>query len=104
MKKLTLLLILISLLFNIITITSAFAITNFKEGIYNVSDLNISLSDTYTIQNISTNNTIFMIIFDKDQHELQSIHLSPNSIKFNLIPLEPDYRIVIVGNGEVAIN
>lgn len=103
MKKLTILLILISLLFNIITITSAFATANFKEGIYQVSDLNISQSNTYTIQNISTNNTIFMIIFDENQHELQSIHLSPNSIKFNLIPLLPNYRIVIVGNGEVAI-
>ncbi|WP_297426087.1 hypothetical protein [Clostridium sp.] len=103
MKKLTVLLILISLLFNVITITSAFAVTNFKEGIYQLSNFNISQSTNYVIQNISTNNNVFMIIFDENQHELQSIHLSPKSIKYNLIPLMPNYRIVIVGNGEVTI-
>jgi hypothetical protein len=104
MKKLITLLILISLSFNIITITSTFATTNFKEGIYQVSDFNISQDSNYSIQNTSASDSIFMIIFDKNQYELQSIHLSPKSIKYNLIPLEANYRIVIVGNGEVTIS
>jgi hypothetical protein len=104
MKKLTTLLILISLSFNITTITSTFAATTFKEGIYQVSDLNISQGDNYSIQNTSANNSIFMIIFDENQHELQSIHLSPTSIKYKLVTLQPNYRIVIVGDGEVTID
>ena len=104
MKKLTALSILISLSLNIITISSVLAATTFKEGIYQVSDLNISKGNNYTIQNTSVNDSIFMIIFDENQYELQSIHLSPKSIKYNLIQLEPSYRIIIVGNGEVSID
>ena len=104
MKKLTTLSILIFLLFNIIVTDPTLAATSFKEGIYQVSDLNISKGNNYTIQNTSTNDSIFMIIFDKNQYELQSIHLSPKSIKYSLIPLEPSYRIVIVGTGEVTID
>lgn len=104
MKKLTVLSIFIFLLFNIIAIAPTLAATSFKEGIYQVSDLNISQGNNYTIQNTSDKDSIFMIIFDENQHELQSIHLSPKSIKYNLIPLEPSYRIVIVGTGEVSID
>jgi hypothetical protein len=105
MKKLTtLLLILICLSFNILTAKPAFAVTSFKEGIYQLSDFNISQSNNYTIQNVSSNDTIFMIIFDENQHELQSIHLSPKSINYRLVPLQPNYRIVLVGNGEVIIS
>lgn len=105
MKKLTtLLLILICLSFNIIRVTPAFAVTSFKEGIYQLSDFNISQSNNYTIQNISSTDTVFMIIFDDNQHELQSIHLSPKSINYRLVPLQPNYRIVLVGNGEVVIS
>lgn len=104
MKKLTTLLILICLLFNIITTTSAFAATSFKEGIYQLSDFNLSQGDNYTIENTSAKDSIFMIIFDENQHELQSIHLSPTSIKYKLVTLQPNYRIVIVGNGEVTID
>ncbi|WP_297424447.1 hypothetical protein [Clostridium sp.] len=103
MKKFIVLLILISLLFNVITISSASSATTFKEGIYQLSNFNISQGNNYVIQNISTNDSVFMIIFDENQHELQSIHLSPKSLKYNLIPLMPNYRIVIVGNGEVTI-
>ena len=104
MKKLTtLLLILICLSFNIITATPAFAVTSFKEGIYQLSNFNISQANNYTIQNTSPNESIYMILFDENQHELQSIHLSPKSINYRLIPLEPNYRIAIIGNGEVTI-
>lgn len=105
MKKLTiLLLILICLSFNMLTTKPAFAVTSFKEGIYQLSDFNISQSNNYTIQNVSSTDTIYMIIFDENQHELQSIHLSPKSINYRLVPLQPNYRIVLVGNGEVVIS
>lgn len=104
MKKNTVLLIIIFLLFNIITITPVLAATTFKEGIYQVSDLSSLKGNNYTIQNTSDNDSLFIIIFDKNQYELQSIHLSPKSIKYNLIQLEPTYRLVIVGNGEATID
>lgn len=104
MKKLITLLIFTVLTFNIFTTVSKSQVLSFKEGIYQLSDFNISQSENYTIQNISPTDTIYMIIFDENQHELQSIHLSPKSINFRLVPLQPNYRIVLVGNGEAVIS
>ncbi len=105
MKKFNIVfLILVCLLFNMIMTIPASAINTFKEGIYQLSDLNISSGNNYTIQNTSPKETVFMIIFDENQYELQSIHLSPQSINYRLIPLEPTYRIVIIGNAEVTIS
>jgi hypothetical protein len=104
MKKLTTLLIFTVLTFSIITTVPKSQVLSFKEGIYELSDFNISQSENYTIQNISPSDTIYMIIFDENQHELQSIHLSPKSINFRLIPLQSNYRIVLVGNGEAVIS
>ena len=104
MKKFTIiLLILICLFLNVFKAIPAFAVTSFKEGIYQLSDFNISQGNNYTIQNTSPNDSIYMILFDENQHELQSIHLSPKSINYRLIPLQPNYRITIIGNGEVTI-
>ena len=104
MKKFTIiLLILICLFLNVFKVTSAFASTSFKEGIYKLSDLNISQGNNYTIQNISPNDSIYMILFDENQHQLQAINLSPKSINYTLVPLQTNYRIAIVGNGEVTI-
>ena len=64
----------------------------------------ISLSLLYIVQNVSKENTAFIQLFDENQNLLQSIHLSQNSDKYNLLPLKPDYRIVIVGKGNVFIS
>ena len=104
MKKFTIiLLILICLFLNIFKVIPAFASTSFKEGIYQLSNFNISQGNNYTIQNISPNDSIYMILFDENQRQLQAINLSPKSINYTLIPLQPNYRIVIIGNGEVTI-
>lgn len=76
----------------------------FDEGVYKASDFNFSLENKYTIQNISKKNTVFIQVFDENQNLLQSIHLSTNSEKYNLLPLKADYRIVIVGNGDIYIS
>ena len=104
MKKFTIiLLILICLFLNVFKVTPAFASNSFKEGIYQLSDFNISQGSNYTIQNTSPNDSIYMLLFDENQRQLQAINLSPKSINYNLIPLQPNYRIVIIGNGEVTI-
>ena|SRR5471030_243105 len=104
MKKLTMsLLILICLSFNMINATSVFAVNVFKEGVYKAADFNFSLNDTYNVQNVSAKNSVYLLLFDENQLILQAIRLDPQSSKYNLLPLKPNYRIVIVGNGEVFI-
>ena len=104
MKKFgTLLLILICLSFNMFNVTSAFAANVFKEGVYKGADFNFSPTNTYSVQNVSSNASVYILIFDADQLGIQSIRLEPNSARYNLLPLKPDYRIVIVGNAEVFI-
>ncbi|MDU2674009.1 MAG: hypothetical protein E7C50_00240 [Clostridium sp.] len=82
----------------------AFTKNIFKEGIYKSSDFNFSENETYFVQNVSSDNSVFLTIYDENQIVIQSIRLKPNSNRYDLIPLKPDYRIVIVGNGEVFID
>ena len=71
----------------------------FKEGIYTVSDFNPPISNKYIVQN-----SILIQVFNNDLLLLQSIKLTPNSEKYNLIELLPDYKIIIIGNGELFIS
>ena len=104
MKKFTtLLLILICLSFNMIRAIPAFAANVFKEGVYKAADFNFSPSSLYSVQNISSSNSVFILIFDENQLGIQSIRLEPKSARYNLLPLKPNYRLIIVGNGEVFI-
>lgn len=104
MKKLTITsLILICLFLNVFNPISAFAVTTFKEGIYKLSDFNVSSDIYYTIQNISSDSNVYVLIFDENQRQLQALRLLPNSQNYTVIKLEPKYRLVIIGNGEVLI-
>ena len=105
MKKFTIIfLILVCLLFNIIMIIPAFAANVFKEGIYKASDFNFSSENTYNVQNISSTDSVYILIFDINQLQMQSIRLIPKSASYNLIPLKTSYRVVVVGKGEVFID
>ncbi|GAA0685764.1 hypothetical protein [Clostridium cadaveris] len=103
-KYICILLILIGLTFNPFVSTTAFAKNIFNEGIYTSSDFNFSSNETYFVQNISSNNSAHITIYNENQLILQSIHLNPKSAKFDLIPLKPSYRVVIVGNGKIFID
>ena len=105
MKKFaTMLLILLTLVFSTFIVTPAFASNTFKEGVYKAADFNFSANETYIVQNFSPTYSVYITLYDENQLILQSIRLEPNSDKYNLIPLKPEYRIVIVGNGEVFID
>ncbi|WP_459481342.1 hypothetical protein [Clostridium saccharoperbutylacetonicum] len=97
-------LILVSLLLGSFVLIPTFAATTFKEGVYQLTNLNITQKNRYTIQNISPDNSVYMALFDEDQRQIQSIQLPPKSENYSLIPLEPSYRIVIIGKGEVIIS
>lgn len=107
MKKLiTSTLVFICLFFNIFTINSS-AIPQgnlIKEGIYDVSDLGLSSDKIYAIQNTSTTDTAFVILFDDHSNIIQFIKLMPSSSKQNLLPMKPDYRLIIVGTTQVFIS
>lgn len=101
MKKCTcVFLISFFLLFNSIP---ALAVNVFKEGVYKASDFNLSTENLYSVQNVSQKDNVYVLLFDENQLQVQSIRLGPQSGKYNLLPLKPDYRIVIVGKGEVYI-
>ncbi|AGF55767.1 hypothetical protein B0P06_000116 [Clostridium saccharoperbutylacetonicum] len=103
MKKFLLIfLITIFLSFNLVHL--GFAVNIFKEGIYKAADFNFSTENTYSVQNVSPKDSVYILLFDENQLQLQSIRLGPQSGKYNLLPLKPDYRIAIVGNGDVFID
>ena len=104
MKKFSvLLLMLLCLSFNIVKAAPAEKSNAFKEGVYKAADFNFSPTNRYTVQNVSPNNNVYVLLFDENQLGIQSIRLEPKSENYNLLPLKPEYRIVIVGNGEVFI-
>lgn len=104
MKKLTFILLCLACLsFNLFRAVPALASTNFKEGVYQLSNFNITPNNRYTIQNISPDNSVYVVLFDENQRQIQSISLPPNSQNYSLIPLQPNYRVAIIGKGEVII-
>jgi len=105
MKKFTIsFLILLCLSFNMITLIP-FAIGNiFKEGFYKASDFNLSSTSNYNIQNVSATDGVYVMVFDKNKSLYQSVRMEPNSPKYQLLSIDPDFRIVIVGKGEVFIS
>ncbi|NMF05245.1 hypothetical protein ACUH7Y_11725 [Clostridium beijerinckii] len=103
-KNSVLVIILLCLLLGIFKPIDAYAANNFKEGVYKALNLNFSPDNTYFIQNLSNKDSIHVFIFDENQLEIQSIQLDPTPRRYNLVPLKPEYRIAIVGNGEGYID
>jgi hypothetical protein len=75
-----------------------------KEGIYSVSDLNLSPDKIYSIQNVSTDKVAFVMLFNDHDEFLQYIKLLPKSAKQRLLPIKPEYRIIITGETEVFVS
>ncbi|WP_238907424.1 hypothetical protein [Clostridium sp. YIM B02506] len=75
-----------------------------KEGIYDVSDLTLSLDKIYEIQNTSKTEMAFVILFDDHSNMIQFIKLMPDSSKQRLLPMKAHYRLIIIGTTEVFIS
>lgn len=75
-----------------------------KKGFYKIIDSNLSPDTTYTIENTSFNERIYILVFDSYATPLQGIRLKPQSQKYNLVPLEPGYKFVLIGDGELVIS
>ena len=105
MKKFIMLfLISLFLSFNMLIVTSVAETRVLKEGFYRISDLNFLPNEIYTIKNNSFTDRVQVFIFDEDQTIIQSLRLRPQAPKYELQPLQPDYRIAIIGNGEAIIS
>lgn len=92
------------LLFNMNILNTSAQTKVYKEGFYRTEDLNLSPNDVHVVQNNSFIERAYILIFDSNQILQQSIRLKPQSPKFDLVPLEPGYKIVIVGDGEISIS
>ena len=103
-KPIVIFMIFICLTFNIIGLKSAFAATNiFTQGIYKVSDLIPSKSTLYSFSNISSKEKIYFIILDENQDVVHAIRLLPKSEKHISAPILQDYRIIVLGKGDLFI-
>ena len=102
-KNIMLFFIALFLLFYVFTMTSLAQIEVLKEGFYKSKDLNLSINKIYEVQNISANEEVFMLIFDGNENLQQSLRLKPQSQNYKLLPFREDYKILIVGNGEVSL-
>lgn len=77
----------------------------YKQGIYTPQDLkNFAINtNTYNIQNVSTTKDVYIAVLNKDFLVVQGLYLPANSNRFNLVPLKSDYRVAIIGDGDVYI-
>lgn len=105
-KFIVTLLTFICLSFNIYKITplAAPGANTLKEGIYTMSKLNLSPDKVYSVQNISKDKSISIILYDNDQNATLFLKLAPKSEKQNLLPMKEGNRIVVVGDGELYIS
>lgn len=74
-----------------------------KEGVYTLANLRVSPENLYDITNVSSTEDAYIIIFDENYVVMQSLRLSPIIRSFNLVPLQPQYKLVVLGNTEVYI-
>lgn len=96
-------LVFICLLFNTAVNAVNLPTTNiFREGVYQVGDFNIAPNNLYYVQNAS-NDEVLLQIYDEHKVVQQYMTLPPSSRKFTLIPLKPEYRVVILGKGDLYI-
>lgn len=105
MKKVAILiLIFLCLIFNVNGLKYACAVdSTFKEGIYTITDLNLSPDTVYTIKNVSKSKAVGVFIYDEDYVNMQFIKLGPDSIKKDTIPMQANYIFIVVGDGEITI-
>lgn len=77
---------------------------SYSQGIYTQKELNLSPNASHTIQNNSSDKYAFVIIFDTNQIVQQTIQLEPNSEKYQLETLLPEFLLVIIGESEIIIS
>jgi len=83
------------------TITIAQPTQNFSEGFYHVETLKLVPNVSYNVRNVSASR-VLMIIVDGNEVIQQLLRFESNSKQYVMIPLQFDYKIIIIGNGQLS--
>ncbi len=81
-RNISVILILICLFFNSLALIPTFAATTFKEGIYQLSNLNVAQKNRYTIQNVSPSDSVYIALLMKI------------NVKYNLFIYHPNRQTI----------
>lgn len=81
--------------------TTSASTQTYSEGFYSPADLKLMPNVMYKVKNVSPYG-VFMIVFDNNQLIQQSIRLEPNSIQYVLKPMQLNYKIVVIGTGQLS--
>lgn len=73
----------------------------FSEGIYTLTDLKLMANVPYKVRNVSGGKA-FIGIFNDDLVLEQSIRFEPTSLQYVLNPMDYNYKIVIIGTGQLS--
>jgi hypothetical protein len=90
------------LTFSINTISTKAAPT-FSEGIYSIEDLKLLPNVPYKVKNVSGGKA-FLSILNGDLVLEQSIRFDSDSLQYILNPMQYDYKIVILGTGQIEFS
>lgn len=105
MKKfLVILLVLLSVSYIPTNAVIQFAEPPLKEGVYRVNTFTIPLNEINYIENTSKTDDVYFVVFNENDTLIQSIKLPPNSSKHKISPLDPSYRIVVIGKGTILLS
>jgi len=104
MKKfIVILLILVTTILGTPITTYAYSRNMYKEGFYEISDFNPSKDGSYHVENMSSY-SVCVIVFNENNINTQVLYLEPKSSRHYLVSLKSEYKIVIVGDGEIHID
>lgn len=75
----------------------------FPEGIYTIKDLGLLPNVIYKVQS-NYSGKAFISILNSDLVLEQSIRFQPSSLQYILNPMQYDYKIVILGPGQLTFS
>lgn len=106
MKKfIFMLLVSLSLSFNVAATGFQPPSKTLTEGVYNANDLGIPLNEINYAQNISEKGITYFMIYDEGNTVVQAMKLMPNSPKFQIYPqLNPGYKVIVIGDGSIVLS
>ncbi|MBU6135443.1 hypothetical protein ABHA59_14570 [Clostridium tertium] len=106
MKKfIFMLLVSLSLSFNVAATGFQPPSKTLTEGVYNANDLGIPLNEINYAQNISEKGITYFMIYDEGNTVVQAMKLMPNSPKVQIYPqLNPGYKVIVIGDGSIVLS
>ncbi|WP_243241990.1 MULTISPECIES: hypothetical protein [unclassified Clostridium] len=99
------LLIFLCLNFNIVKAEPQIQTNIFNQGVYKVENIiKVLGGDLSSIQNISSDKSIYFLLVDENQSVIQALKIEPNSAKYELHKLKPNYKIILIGEGSAFLS